>query len=143
MGTNIGTGRRRFLQGILPAIWFTPLLLRESRAEQAASPTPSSGSPMYLIREVFRCKPGKSRQVAEKFKKSFELMKGTPGVSNGKVMLDFITSYWTVVLEMEVENLEGFDREMATYRERADVQAVMAGYMDLVDEGHREIYRLV
>jgi hypothetical protein len=70
-------------------------------------------------------------------------MKGTPGVSNGKVMLDFITSYWTVVLEMEVENLEGFDREMATYRERADVQAVMAGYMDLVDEGHREIYRLV
>lgn len=98
---------------------------------------------MYLIRDVFRCKPGKSRQVAEKFKKALALTKGVAGVSGEKVLLDYIASYWTVVLEVEVENLDGFEREMTAYRERADVQAAVAGYMDLVEEGHREIYRIV
>lgn len=98
---------------------------------------------MYLVRDVFRCKPGKSRQVAEKFKKAFELTKTVPGVTNARVMLDYIATYWTVVLQVEVEDLGSFEREMIAYRERSDVQAAVAGYMDLVEEGHREIYKLV
>lgn len=122
---------------------FVPLVFQAACAERNDEPSHTRERTMYLIRDVFRCKPGKSRQVAEKFKKAFDLTKGVPGVSNGKVMLDYITSYWTVVMEIEVENLDGFEREMVAYRERADVQAAVAGYMDLVEEGHREIYRLV
>ena len=98
---------------------------------------------MYVIRDVFRCKPGKSRQVAEMFKKTVESMRGIDGFERPKLMLDFVTDYWTVVLEAEVESLSKFEEHMATFSTRPEIRQAMAGYMDLVLEGHREIYKLV
>ena len=98
---------------------------------------------MFVIRDVFRCRPGKSRQVAEMFKKTLDSMKTVDGFSNPKVMIDFVTDYWTVVLESEVESLSMFEEHMATFGARPDVREAMAGYVDLVQEGHREVYRVV
>jgi hypothetical protein len=98
---------------------------------------------MYVVRDVFRCKPGKSRQLADMFKKTFDSMKTIDGFMNPKVMIDFVADYWTVVLEAEVESLSKFEEHMATYGTRPEVREAMAGYMDLVDEGHREVYRLI
>lgn len=98
---------------------------------------------MYVIRDVFRCKPGKSRQVAEMFKKTMDSMKAIDGFTNPRVMLDFVSDYWTVVLESEVESLSKFEGHMATFSSRPEIREAMAGYMDLVVGGHREVYRLV
>jgi hypothetical protein len=47
-----------------------------------------------------------------------------------------------VVLESDVESLEKFEKHMAAFASRPDVRESLAGYMDMVDGGHREIFRV-
>ena len=58
------------------------------------------------------------------------------------MMVDYVATYWTVVLEGEVESIEQFDHHMAQFSARPDVKEIMSGYMDLVDSGYREIFRV-
>jgi hypothetical protein len=48
-----------------------------------------------------------------------------------------------VVLQAEVDDISKFDAHMRSFSARPEVKEAMAGYMDLVDGGHREIYRIV
>jgi hypothetical protein len=98
---------------------------------------------MYLVRDVFRCKPGKAGELAAKFKRTIPSMESEDRFSNCRVMVDAVANYWTVVLEAEFASLADFEHHMADYSKRADVREAMAGYMDLVDGGHREIFKLV
>ena len=98
---------------------------------------------MYLVRDIFRCKPGQSKAMAEKFKKSLPLMKKLPGFKSGRVLVDSVGSYWTVVLETEVDNLGDYERQMTDYAASAEMREALKGYMDLIDGGHREIFRIV
>jgi hypothetical protein len=47
-----------------------------------------------------------------------------------------------VVVEVTVEDLTVFGRLMQERNSRKDVQEAMAGYLDLVDGGYREIFRV-
>jgi len=98
---------------------------------------------MYVIRDCFTCKPGMSRKLAEKFKATISSMKDMEGFRAGRVMVDAVAGYWTVVLETEVESLDQFEREMATFGSLPEVQKNMEGYMDLVLGGKREIFRII
>jgi heme-degrading monooxygenase HmoA len=98
---------------------------------------------MLLVRDVFTCKPGKSRQLAEKFKKASPVFERMDGFKSPRVLLDYVANYWTVVLEAEVTSLEDFEKHMQTYASRPEVREALDGYMDLVEEGRREIYRIV
>ena len=98
---------------------------------------------MYLIRDVFRCKPGQAKLVAEMFKRTIPSMERLDGFRNCRVMVDAVASYWTVVLDSEVESLTGFENHMTSFGARPEVQEALKGYMDLVEGGHREIYRVV
>ena len=95
---------------------------------------------MFVIRNVFKCKPGKSKQLAEKFKAAHDLMAGM-GVTP-RVLVDEVASFWTVVVEVEVEDMGAFDKLMHERAGNADVQQAMAGYMDLVEGGYREIFKV-
>jgi hypothetical protein len=97
---------------------------------------------MFVVRDVFRCKPGKSRQLAEIFKKGMSLMNDAEGFHNSRILIDLVAGYWTVVLEGEVESLDKFEKGMEAYGARPDIRQAMAGYMDLVDSGYREIFRV-
>ena len=98
---------------------------------------------MLLIRDVFRCKPGKARQVAEMFKRTMPSMEEHDGFLNSRVMVDYVSTYWTVVLEAEVEDIGQFDQHMNSYGSRPEVREALEGYLDLVEGGHREIYRIL
>jgi heme-degrading monooxygenase HmoA len=98
---------------------------------------------MYVVRDTFRCTPGKSREVAEKFRKTLPSMQELDGMRNTRILVDVVAGYWTVVLESEIESLERFEHHMATFAARPDVRDALAGYMDLVEGGHREIFRIV
>ena len=56
--------------------------------------------------------------------------------------MDEVATFWTVVIETEVEDMTKFAESMQEYGSRADVQEVMSGYMDMVDGGYREIFRI-
>ena len=85
---------------------------------------------MLLIREVMYCKPGKVRPLLEKF----------------LAMSKLTERYWTLVSEMEVPNLEAFQKMMAgegqNEKDLKEMEALMKGYHDLVDHGRREIYKI-
>lgn len=98
---------------------------------------------MYVIRDIFQCKPGKARPLADMLKRTIPSMETEDGFRNVRVMVDAVAGYWTVVLEAEVESLGAFESHLAGFSARPDVREAMKGYMDLVDGGRREIYRLV
>ena len=97
---------------------------------------------MYVVRDVFRCKPGDSKSVAERFKKSQPLMQKMKGFVSARVLIDYVASYWTVVLEVEVKSLEDFEMQMNEYSGSPEFREAMKGYMDEVDGGHREIFKI-
>lgn len=98
---------------------------------------------MFVIRDVFRCKPGHSKAIAERFKKGSLLMKKMKGVVSARVLVDYVADYWTVVLEMEVESLADYEQQMNEYSSSEAFGAIMKGYMDEVEGGHREIFKIV
>ena len=98
---------------------------------------------MYVVRDIFRCKPGKAKDLVAKFKQTFESMEKNDGFSNIRVMVDAVADYWTVVVESDVATLDEFERHSREFGTRPEVRAAMEGYMDLVEGGRREIWRIM
>lgn len=98
---------------------------------------------MYVVRDVFNCKPGQSKAVADKFKNGLSIMKTMTGFVSGRILIDYIGSYWTVVLEMEVESLDLYEKQMTEYSTHDKMREALKGYVDQVNGGHREIYKVV
>ncbi|MEX2608561.1 MAG: hypothetical protein WEA24_01335 [Gemmatimonadota bacterium] len=98
---------------------------------------------MLLIREVMHCKPGKVRAMVEKFIAMNRLGEKS-GMPKMRIMTDFSAErYWTVVAEMEVESMEAFMAMMDdTSGDTAEMEEIMKGYHDLIDQGRREIYTI-
>lgn len=94
---------------------------------------------MFLVRNVFKCKPGKAKNLIESFQKSMSLM---PDVKH-RVLVDYVANFWTVVLEIETEDVSGYEKQLNEYGSREDVQQAMSGYLDFVESGYREIFRIV
>ena len=95
---------------------------------------------MHVIRNVFRCKPGKAKDVIEKFRAAHALISDR-GI-RPRILVDEVAGFWTVVVEVEVDDIAAFDRLMQERNSREDVQKAMAGYTDLVESGYREIFRV-
>jgi hypothetical protein len=97
---------------------------------------------MYVIREVMHCEPGQVRPMVEKFR---ALSRGLEAL--GQQPLRLLTDvsgerFWTVVAEAKVERIDdffGYEQELMA---NESIREAMAGYHDLVEQGHREIYRV-
>jgi len=96
---------------------------------------------MYQIREIFHCKPGKAKDLVRVFKKAMPFME-KDGFKNGKIMTDFVASYWTVVIEYETLKLDSFADKARTETTDPQVAEIFKGYMDFVLEGKREVFML-
>jgi hypothetical protein len=97
---------------------------------------------MFLIRDIMYCRPGKARAMVDKFV-ALSKMGQQMGFGPMRVMTDVSAErYWTVVSEMEVDNLEQYTETSRKSMEIKEVQDVMKGYHDLVDHGRREIYMI-
>lgn len=97
---------------------------------------------MYVIREVVRCKPGKVRQMVEKFRAISHALQET-GHGPMRLLTDVTGEpFWTIVAETQVEKIDDFFAVEQTLRANESVRNVMADYHDLVENGRREIYRV-
>jgi hypothetical protein len=97
---------------------------------------------MYLIREVFKAKPGKAKELVRKLKEASKYFEKDM-MKNFKIMTDIATTYWTIVMEHEVEDLGRFASEVrGGEKPLPEVEKIMEGYMDLIEGGYREIYLL-
>ena len=97
---------------------------------------------MYVIREVLNCKPGKVRQMLEKFRSISTVLKEM-GQEPMRLLTDVTGEpYWTIIAEVKVEKIDDFFAMEQTLMANETVQKTMADYHDLVGSGRREIYRL-
>jgi hypothetical protein len=98
--------------------------------------------PMYAIREVMHCKPGKVRDMVNKFK-SMNVLMQKMGYKPFSIFTDVSgVPFWTVVAVTEVDSLEQFFESMEKGMANEEARRIMTGYHDLVDSGRREIYRV-
>ncbi len=97
---------------------------------------------MYLVRDIMYCKPGKARAMVDKFL-ALSRLSTKMGFGTMRVMTDVSAErYWTVVSEMEVEDLEEYTKKSRESMAIKEFQDAMQGYHDLIVEGRREIYKL-
>ena len=97
---------------------------------------------MYVIREVLNCKPGKVRQMLEKFLSISTVLK-----EMGQEPLRLLTDvtgepYWTIIAEAKVEKIDDFFAVEQKLTANETVGKAMADYHDLVESGRREIFRV-
>jgi hypothetical protein len=97
---------------------------------------------MYVVREVLHCKPGKVRQMVEKFRAISTVL-----TELGHEPLRLLTDvsgepFWTIVAEAKVDAIDQFfSREQQLMANEA-LRNTMADYHDLVESGRREVYRI-
>ena len=95
---------------------------------------------MYQIREVFQAKPGKAKDLVKMFKAAAPHFQTTQDINSMKVLTDVVGPYWTVVVESETENMEGFFTNLRSATMSDELKEIMKGYMDCVEGGRREIF---
>ena len=97
---------------------------------------------MYVIREVLHCKPGKVRQMADKFR-AISLALQEMGHEPMRLLTDVTGEpFWTIVAEAKVEKIDDFFAVEQKLTANENIGKVMADYHDLVESGRREILRI-
>ena len=96
---------------------------------------------MFVIRDIFKTKPGKAKDLVAIFKQTVPFAEEA-GVKNMQVMTDYVSTYWTVVLETEVEELSTYFDMPMKLSENPEAGEIMKGYMELVTGGQREIFKI-
>jgi hypothetical protein len=97
---------------------------------------------MYVIREILNCKPGKVRQLMEKFRDISTVLKEM-GHEPLRVLTDVTGEpFWTLVAEVQVEAIDDFFAVEKKLMANETLAKAMANYHELVANGRREIYRL-
>ena len=94
---------------------------------------------MYVVRDVFKAKPGSAKALVEKFKAAISYIESTR-VWGVRLITDTVAGYWTVVVEWEVEEMDDYFNMHGGRAADPRWGEAMEGYMDLVDGGHREIF---
>ena len=97
---------------------------------------------MYVIREVVRCKPGKVKQMLEKFRTISTVLREMN--QQPLRLLTDVTGepFWTLVAEASVEKIDDFFAAEQKLMANEALRKTMADYHDLIDGGRREIFRL-
>jgi len=105
-------------------------------------------TPMLLVREIMYCKPGKVRPMVDKFL-AMSKVSAKVGMPKMRVMTDFCAErYWTLVAEMEVANMDEFERMMQgggggqNAEAMKEMEKLMKDYHDFVEHGRREVYKI-
>ena len=97
---------------------------------------------MYVVREILNCRPGKVRQMVDKFRSISTAM-----TESGQQPLRLLTDatgepFWTLVAEASVEKIDDFFAMEQKLMANETLRTAMADYHDLVVSGRREIYRV-
>ena len=97
---------------------------------------------MYLIREIFQAKPGKAKDLVKMFKQAAPHFEKMGGGKNMKVLTDIVSTYWTVIVESETDDIGGFFTNLRSATMSNELKEIMKGYMDCVEGGKREIFMI-
>ena len=97
----------------------------------------------YIIREIFTAKPGQAGKLARLFKKAMGHLPKT------RIMTDMTGPYNTVVMEMEVDSLAQWEKDMQDMKSgkpdpnmSPEIMEEMSKYTEMYLTGKREIFQI-
>ncbi len=97
---------------------------------------------MYMSRDIMHCKPGKAKELVEKFKQ-FSAALQKKGMPAPRIYTDVSgDNYWTVVIETDVDHIDNLVEMARNTDSDPDAGKALQGYHDLVVEGRRELFKL-
>jgi len=97
---------------------------------------------MYVVREVLHCKPGKVRQMVEKFR-AVSMVLTELGHEPLRLLTDVSGEpFWTIVAEANVDTIDQFFSLEQQLMANEALRNAMVDYHDLVESGRREVYRI-
>lgn len=96
---------------------------------------------MYIIRDIFKAKPGKSKELVGIFKATSPYFL-TKGVKNIRIMTDFVAEFWTVIWEFEVDEVQDYFDMSEHIDSDIKVFNALEGYQEHVLKGSREILKI-
>ena len=98
---------------------------------------------MFVVRNVFRTKPGKAGALADKFKAAGPLIiENSETTKSVRVLTDAVAGFWTVVVESEVASLDAYLDMAVVVSQNPQIGEALAGYQELVLEGYREAFQI-
>ena len=96
---------------------------------------------MYVVRDIFKAKPGHAKQLVGLLKEASVPMLNH-GPKNIRVLTDVVASFWSVVWEFEVEEVNDYLEMNKSVDGDVTVYNALEGYKDHIMEGHRENFRI-
>jgi len=90
---------------------------------------------MIIVRNTFLAKPGCASKLAALVKNAASIGK----LKNLRVLTDMTGDFNRVIMEHEVEDLNGVAATMQKYAKDEAVRSAMQGYTDLYVTGSREV----
>ena len=100
---------------------------------------------MIVVRNVFHLKFGKAREATALMKEAIAAQKkALAGVDySTRILADVTGAFYTLVLELTFPNLAAYEENVSKAMGDPAFQAAYRKMADLVDSGHREIFRIV
>ena|ERR1041385_3950288 len=96
---------------------------------------------MIVVRDVFRLKFGKAREVKALMEESKKLM-DAESLKNQRVLFDLVGPSYTMVLEFTHKNLADFESEMGKAFGKNDWREWYMRFIPLVESSYREIFTI-
>lgn len=97
---------------------------------------------MVVAREVFQLHFGKAREALAVVREMRALMQRR-GFAEARFLVDYVGEYYTLVMEITVDDLAGYERALAETTGDEEWRKLYARLVPLVRRGHREIFRTV
>ncbi len=97
---------------------------------------------MIIVRNVFRLKFGKAKEVKAIMQDSKKIMNESQ-LKNSRVLFDVVGPSYTMVLENSYANLSDFEKEMAAMFSKPEWGAWYQRLTPLVENSYREIFSVM
>ena len=97
---------------------------------------------MILVRDVFRLKFGKARDVKGLMQEAKKMMEAE-GANNSRVMFDLVGPSYTMVWEGTYATLAAWEAEMQAGMGKADWRSWYEKFIPLLESSNREIFTII
>ena len=96
---------------------------------------------MIVVQDIFRLKFGKAKDALEIIKKMKPLIERS-GVKGMRALTDLTGTSYTLVLEIQMENLRSFEETLGIAFADKEWQELYKQFVPLVESGERQIFTL-
>ena len=97
---------------------------------------------MILVRNLFRVKFGQAKPAVAAFQEVRAIMRQS-GLKSSRLLTDLVGTSYTLVHEIEFENLTAFEQEMKKITSSSEWRSRYERFMPYCESGSREMFNVV